>query len=135
MKITKTMLQTVMWKIKNAKYNSKKESIDKFFKEKANDPKVIEAKQTIREAKEILETLSIDVLETDYSMKQFVKNSNVCEEENSIIRAIFRKEYKKLDGSCEHKDLEFELTLLADASDSMTDLVAKAEEKFKVKIV
>lgn len=135
MKITKTMLQTVMGKIKNAKYNLKKESIDAFFEEKAKDKKVIEAKQTIREAKEILNTLSNNVLETDYNMKNFAKDSNVCEDNNAIAKAIFRKEYNKLDASCENKDLEFELTLLADASSTMTEFVEKAEEKFKVKIV
>lgn len=135
MKITKTMLQTVIWKIKNATYNAKKESIDAFFEEKAKDPKVAEAKQTIREAKEILNTLSINVLETNYSMKNFAKDSNVCEDDNAITKAIFRKEYNKLDASCENKDLEFELTLLADASSTMTEFVEKAEEKFNVKIV
>lgn len=134
MRITKTMLQTVMWKIKSAKYNEKKEAKNILLKEKNNSKEVKKVQDSIKNAQILIEDLPASVISNSYVLRQFIEKTESCWNK-SLAEVLFADEFNKIDWPCEAKDMEFELTLLADASETMTEFVTKAEEKFNIKIV
>ncbi len=132
MKISSKNMKTLVGKIVAAQHEEQGIARQNFIKKKENSQEVLEINQTILEAKEILNTLP-EKIKNNYYIKNFLSNYTCWGK--TIIELLFEDELNKLAKCNDSRDnIEFELAILSDSSETIVELIQKAEKKFKVKI-